>query len=378
MPLIFSISILVTWLVYLGIAQYNRQHALHLENISFPEQTPFISIMIPARNEAQNIASCIDRIYQSAYPTFEVLVLDDHSSDATPEILAQLKATYPSLQVYVGQDLPDGWSGKAWACYQLAQEAEGEYFIFLDADVQIEPNAIVRTVAALESGQQMVTAFPHQKYPNHFVGAIVSHIMHLSIFLTSIVSRIGKKGRAIANGQWLAWNRQTYWEIGGHKTVANSVLDDMEFAKILSNTQHSWQGYVASQDISVSMYHSITEAVHGFGKNLFAMFGYHLLAFLLGVSVFIMTYFGPVLAVCIGLAIQSETVLIISTLSLCIQILAIASVHASMRNSPILTTLYLPGAIAVLLIALYSLLQGQQVTWKGRLLKTGAQSQSCT
>jgi chlorobactene glucosyltransferase len=98
------------------------------------EKFPFVSILVPARNEALNIADCVDSLLAQDYPDFEVIVLNDNSTDDTSRILAGLAQTNPRLRVLKGSPLPDGWLGKHWACHQLDQAAAGELILFTDAD----------------------------------------------------------------------------------------------------------------------------------------------------------------------------------------------------------------------------------------------------
>ncbi len=99
-----------------------------------PEQKPYVSILIPTRNEEENIARRVRSLLAQDYPTFEILVLNDQSSDATPAILSQLAANEPRLAVLAGKAPPEDWIGKNWACHQLAGQAHGAFLFFTDAD----------------------------------------------------------------------------------------------------------------------------------------------------------------------------------------------------------------------------------------------------
>src|SRR5215472_2613490 len=94
---------------------------------------PLVSILVPARNEAQSIARCVVSLARQDHPRCEVLVLDDQSEDATAAIVERVARRYPQVRLLQGAALPPGWHGKAWACWQLAQAAKGEWLLFVDA-----------------------------------------------------------------------------------------------------------------------------------------------------------------------------------------------------------------------------------------------------
>ena len=128
------------------------------------EQTPFVSVLVPARNEESNIDKCIRSLLAQEYSTFEVIVLDDHSTDSTRSILDGIQKEQPALKIISGEPLPEGWLGKHWACQQLAGAARGELLLFTDADTWHEPHALRDSVATLiKEGADLLTMFPHEK-----------------------------------------------------------------------------------------------------------------------------------------------------------------------------------------------------------------------
>jgi Glycosyltransferases, probably involved in cell wall biogenesis len=161
MLLYYQIFILACLLVFFGILVKNLfdLHFFSRAATAFPS----VSILVPARNEAHNIERCVTSLLEQDYPCFEVLVLNDHSTDNTGEILARLQCRDARLKVLNGKDLPHGWLGKAWACQQLSEAATGELLLFTDADTVHRPDAVRRAVATLLSTQSdMLTAVPYQ------------------------------------------------------------------------------------------------------------------------------------------------------------------------------------------------------------------------
>ncbi len=126
---------------------------------------PSVSVLVPARNEACNIEACLTSLLAQDYPQFEVIVLDDQSTDETPQIVARLKRADGRLKVITGSPRPEGWLGKHWACQQLAQASTGELILFCDADTRHTPNMLRDSVSALIAEKaDLVTAFPRRKW----------------------------------------------------------------------------------------------------------------------------------------------------------------------------------------------------------------------
>ncbi|MEJ2618211.1 MAG: glycosyltransferase family 2 protein, partial [Ignavibacteriaceae bacterium] len=102
----------------------------------------FISVLIPARNEESNIKDCLLSVINQNYTNFEIIVLDDESSDNTYEIVNDISANNKKVKLLRGKPLPAGWLGKNWACSQLAENSTGDILLFIDADVNLSDNAI--------------------------------------------------------------------------------------------------------------------------------------------------------------------------------------------------------------------------------------------
>src|SRR4030042_4076301 len=140
------LGLFVTWLVHSrGKLQIVVDpHADPLED-PFPAPPPLISVIIPARNEGRNIRRCVQALLKQTYPHFEIIVIDDRSTDETPHILVELAKDNPHLQVIQGTDLPPGWAGKPYALVEGAAAARGEWLCFVDADTFAMPQLLEST-----------------------------------------------------------------------------------------------------------------------------------------------------------------------------------------------------------------------------------------
>lgn len=243
---------------------------------SQPARQVRVSILIPARNEARVIGATIRHILAQTYPNFELLIMDDASTDGTAGIAQAAGVGDPRLRVLTGTPMPPGWAGKPWACQQLAEAASGDILIFTDADVQWEPEALAALLHWMESSPADVyTIWPTQQTETWserlvvplmamvivgYLPLLMVHYSSLSIF-------------AAANGQCMAWRREAYQRIGGHRSVASSVLDDVQHARAAKRAGLTLRMGDGSELIGCRMYEDWHSVRDGFAKNILAGYG---------------------------------------------------------------------------------------------------------
>jgi glycosyltransferase involved in cell wall biosynthesis len=138
----------VVWLLMLfGLSKWGEKWKVEEPKTPPPERAPSVSICIPARNEAENIADCLTAALQVDWPNLEVLIVDDRSEDATGDIAREIATKDSRLRVVEGSEPPQGWAGKPWTCSRAAKESQGAWLLFIDADVQIHPKAVQAAVS---------------------------------------------------------------------------------------------------------------------------------------------------------------------------------------------------------------------------------------
>ena len=249
-----------------------------------PGQSPFVSILVPARNEALNIASCVRSLLRQDYPAFEVIVLDDHSTDGTHSILEEIQKEYPELKTLEGEALPPGWLGKHWACQQLAKAARGEFLLFTDADTWHEPDALRDSIAtALEKNADLLTVFPHEQvitWGEKLTVPILGFAMfsYVPVFLAHWrpFSQL-----SITIGQFMLFRRAAYEAIGGYEAIRSHPVDDVTLGRRILRHGFKWLLVNGTHHVHCRMYRDFDSAVAGFTKNLFAFFDHHVLLYLL-------------------------------------------------------------------------------------------------
>ena len=241
-----------------------------------PLETPLVSILVPARNEAGQIARTLRSLEDLTYPDFELILLDDGSSDGTLEIAQQTLEGNPRTKVITGQPLPPGWLGKNWACHQLAQQAQGELLIFTDADVHWAPEALSAIISLLQQMRaDMLTVWPTQRTETWSERLVVPMMMFvITGYLPEILVRYTPwQVFAAANGQCLLFRRTAYEQIGGHQSVRNNIIEDMGLARGIKQSGFRLVMALGNRLIDTRMYTNWREVSDGFAKNILAGHG---------------------------------------------------------------------------------------------------------
>lgn len=263
--------------------------------------TPFVSVLIPMRNEERHVTTLIKSLKNSTYPCAEFIILNDQSTDGTQRALEQEIAADPRFHVMMGKELPDGWVGKVHACHQLQQAATGEYLLFVDADVRFRPKAIEQSLALLQQKRaQLLTGFPAFDVTPVLSKLLVPMLhflilFHLPLFLANYTKF---KAATAANGMWMLFKTSSYQQMGGHAAVHDSLVEDVHIARKVKD--HGFKVVLANITSSVKcrMYDTNAEVWEGFLKNSYAGIGRSpIIAFVLVLFYSIFYILPPFLAV---------------------------------------------------------------------------------
>ena len=273
------LRVMIFLLVQVLIALTNTLLMKRLGKFPKANRQPKLSILVPARNEQETIKGCVDSLLKQDYDNFELIVLNDNSNDRTEEILKNIQSE--RLRIIEGKPLPESWIGKSWACHQLAVEATGEYLLFTDADTIHHPTTLANAIDAMQAHNiDLLTANIRNKTIT-FSEMITIPFPAWSIFtfLPLVVAYALPKSTAFsaANGKFMLFRKKAYEQIGGHQAIRNNAVEDIELAKLIKKNGLKWRLLDASNLVSCRMYHNLSEAVQGFTKNYFALFGYKIL-----------------------------------------------------------------------------------------------------
>jgi hypothetical protein len=235
-----------------------------------PAPGTLVSILIPARDEAANIAACLDAALASAGVEVEVLVMDDGSRDATPAIVAARAASDPRLRLLHAPPLPPGWTGKVHACARLAEAARGTHLLFIDADVRLAPQTAARMAGHAQAQDiALVTGVPRQVIGTLGEGLTVPAI---NLLMLGYLPGAGRAftmhpAMAAACGQLILVERGAYEAVGGHAAFRHRLHDGLALARNLRTAGHRTEVVNGAPLATCRMYGGFREAWNGFLKN---------------------------------------------------------------------------------------------------------------
>jgi len=265
----------LAYLAFFVVLMYRFGHRRpQLRDYPPAERGPFVSVIIPARDEAVNIVECVTSVLNTPYP-LEVIVVDDRSSDDTAALVQGLRedpTVARRLRLVRGAELPSGWFGKPWALVQGYREARGELILFADADTRHTPELVGRAVRVLEeervelvsllARQAMVTFWERLVQPHVFI-ALASRVGNLER-----INRTRVPWDAIAAGQFILTTRAAYEQVGTHEAVKNSVAEDAALAQAYARAGLDIFLLHAVEYVTTRMYRTLGEIVEGWSKNL--------------------------------------------------------------------------------------------------------------
>ncbi|MCW2276850.1 glycosyltransferase [Heliophilum fasciatum] len=233
---------------------------------------PSLSILIPAREEEGNIGECLRALLADPDPSLEVIVLDDHSRDQTAAIVAAIANEGPRVRLIASSPLPPGWLGKSYGCHQLAQQAQGTWWLFLDADVRLQPDAIQQIKAAVHNlDRGLFSGIPFQEtgsWLEKLVVPMMAFLIACHLPLHLVRTSPDPKFTA-AHGAFLLIHRDTYKACGGHQAFRGHLLDDMQMARAVKKAGHPLFFRAIHHWVHMRMYHNAREVWNGFKKNLY-------------------------------------------------------------------------------------------------------------
>ncbi len=237
------------------------------------DDPPFVSVIVPARNEERNIVALLHSLARIRYPRYEVIVVDDRSTDATRELAAGVEAgNAQGIRVVEGEHLPPGWFGKPWACRQGYALARGDLLLFTDADTVHHPELLARSVHALEEDEADVVTLIGRQVMKSFWERLIQPQFFMLLGLRYPRNRHPKPPRqwrdAIANGQYLLFRRDAYESLGTHEAVMGEVVEDQRLAQLLVKGGWRLSFRLAAPGLETRMYQSLPDIVEGWSKNV--------------------------------------------------------------------------------------------------------------
>ncbi len=326
-----------------------------------------VSVLIPARNEAQRIGGLLKGLMQQNYKHWEAIVYDDESHDDTARIVEEAASRDERIRLVRGKTLPGGWTGKNHACHQLAKKAKGEYLLFLDADVQMGKEMLSHTLAHMKKHRlSLLSIFPKQLM--HTWGEKVSVPLMNWILMSSLplvfTRRLKAASFAAANGQFMLFHAMTYRQNQFHLLVKDKSAEDIAIARCIKQKGLRLHTILGSDQVRCRMYLSREEAIRGFTKNILAIFGDKAW---LALTFVLLTTAG---ALPVFLATGAGATMAYLAVTLFIRILSSISSRQNVAWNILLAPVQQAVFTYITLLAIIKKILKKGVVWKGRVIYT--------
>ncbi|MCL2800291.1 MAG: glycosyltransferase [Treponema sp.] len=237
---------------------------------------PLVSVLIPMRNEEKNAQKCLTSLRNQLYKNYEILVLNDNSTDNTAAILEQIAKEDSRVKVFDGKPLPEDWYGKPFALHQLSLHAKGDIFIFTDADTEHSPESISWAVTNMHNLKiDMISGYIGQKFLT-FGEIIAVPLMFLltGFILPLFLNRITKLSWfSAAIGHFIAVRNDVFKAIGGCEAFKKRTSEDIYMSRIVKKKGYSTRFFYICEYVHCRMYNGYRRAIEGIGKNIFDFLG---------------------------------------------------------------------------------------------------------
>jgi cellulose synthase/poly-beta-1,6-N-acetylglucosamine synthase-like glycosyltransferase len=280
----------VGFLFLMGIGRM-RMSKLRRSQAVLPDVPPLVSILVPAKDEGAGIARCIERIVQQDYPAFEIIAINDRSTDNTAKTLDHLQINYnaaaPPVTVSVNKkthetpvtpvnlrvvhitDLPAGWLGKCHALHEGVKHAAGEYLFFVDSDVTLAQDALSKMVAlTLErkiDAMSIATTIRCETFIEKLMLPLLAGTW-MAMFAGDQTNEESEPDKAVANGQVFLIHAAAYRTVDGHAAVRDRIVEDVELMRLLKKQGFKCRFYAGRHLASTRMHTSLRQMFHGWAR----------------------------------------------------------------------------------------------------------------
>jgi chlorobactene glucosyltransferase len=240
-----------------------------------PVPPPLCSILIPAKDEEGRIRNCLQSALDQDYPNFELIAIDDRSTDRTGAIMDEMAAADPRLRVLHIQpgSLGPGWTGKNNALFQATKIARGKWLLFVDSDVLLEPSALTRTLTvSAYKKYDLFSVLPKLETHTLWESLVIPlcSAAAASMYLIAFNNNDKRNFGAFANGQFMLTTREAYDKIGGHETVKDRFCEDTEIARLMKESGLRPRISMGDDVCAVRMYNSLPNIIKGWSRIYYA------------------------------------------------------------------------------------------------------------
>jgi len=327
---------------------------------------PTVSVIVPARNEEDCLGACLASLVSQTDVSFEILVVDDGSTDRTREIAA----SSPNVKVLDPGVPPPGWSGKNNAVVAGARAARGEWLLFTDADTVHSPGSLSKALAEAKERDVALLSFSPEQDVRTFWEKAIMPVIFAELASTYRPSEVSnpRSSAAAANGQYILVERGAYDAVGGHASVAGSLLEDVALARLIKQSGRRIFFRLGQGMVRTRMYRNFAQLREGWTKNLALLFDHPARLASQRIAEFLLLI-GSIVGVVTSYGVAASSFwrvawLAIAAFTWCLFFRRILRAHFS-RKSTALAVFGLPFFSWLLLRSKMAHARGQ-VAWKGR------------
>jgi len=373
--LIFSI---IVWILigFLIIYSYFRTPFLkkHKDSV-FKQDAPLVSIIIPARNEENNIEECLESLLKQNYPKIEIVVIDDRSEDRTLELLKSLSAKDQRIKIVEVKELPSGWTGKSHALYEGVKHAQGEWLLFSDADTVHDSRCLAASMNyASKFNLDAVSVEPHFEW-NKFFHKLTFPIFCLIVSCIFPIFTINRKDskRTLSNGQYILIKAKVYESIGGHEKIKDRILEDLALAENVKKSGYSYNLVLGTELEKVRMYRDIKSYWQGWSRILFLALNKNLVSALILYVLFFTISLIPFLVLAFIVVLPQpflllKSIVILNAITIFLIIIVNSFIMCIFRINPLYSLLHPISIIAAMAVggnSIYTTYTKKGIEWKG-------------
>lgn len=376
--LVSLFTIFLTWSSIVNVRRAKEFEEVKAQNLNV-RRNYFVSIIVPMRNEERNAERCIGSLMNQDYPSYEIIVVDDMSTDGTPRILESLSGKYPNLKVVIGSPTPQGWVGKNHALWQGVQRARGDWLLFVDADTCLEPYTLRSALSyAEEHKADMLSIFPFQELSS-FWERIIQPIVFTYFAIAFPHKRINnpKYKEAAANGQFILIRRDVYQAVGGHESIKDKIVEDFALAKLIKDKSYRLRVARGRHLIRTRMYRNLREIWEGWTKILFLGIDKNWGRLIFGLIMISLWGFLPffllilsLLAISSGAGSPVHIIIFLESLWLVFLNVYLSWQRTKAYDIPAYHAILFPISaatfIGIMISSTYKIVSGKGVVWKGR------------
>lgn len=336
-------------------------------NVHLKNCLPLVSIIVAAKDEAEHIKASLQSLLKQQGIRFELIVVNDRSTDQTGEIINQLQLAHPTLQTLHIKTLPPQWLGKNHALWCGYKQAQGEYLIFTDADVIFQEDAVATAIQTMEQEQiDHLTLAPRFLAKGFWLNAFVHYFFFsFGLFKRPWRANLEHSKQSIGIGAFNAVKRDCYEAIGTHQAIAMRPDDDVMLGQIIKEMGFRQRIYSATAFLAVEWYSSLGQATKGLEKNAFAGFNYRLWLAIGALCGQFITFFLPFVYVLFAAGMMRWISLCIVLLLLFVYILNVRALGGSIG----LDLLFIPITVLLFLLiiarALWMTFYRGGIHWRG-------------